>query len=182
MKGNYGHAGLDPVINSQYCNTEKDQFDKNKLRNAKKIIVLANGNIQDINDTFNTIRDLNDNEPRIDLMVQKRRISLMNDLPITEFIEFDSFKDSNLRHFFRFMKILFGRYDLCISTSDKYTLPYAHGCTDHVIYNPNKKAFMISDKNVLNVWKIFITFSMGEVLGLLLSPLFMIKNLYARNN
>lgn len=180
LRDNYGQSKINPASGVMTDDTGDNKISIEQLENTEKIILFANGTFNEINSALNKLKEIKHDELDLDMLVQKTRKPLMNELPVRKFIEYGLYEDSNLSHFYRFLKILFGDYDMCVSTSPNYNFPFVYCCKNHVVYNSNKNEFNVSDKNIFGIWKVFLSFTIGEILGIFLFLLFFLKNIYTK--
>lgn len=150
-----------------------------ELMSAVNILIFQDGAFHDIKKAIDKIITLRSNI-QLTLLVEKNRINLYSTLPIDHFIVFDLFKESKIKKALLFLRLILNNYSAGISTNKGYTLPFIYCVKKNIVYDSNNDTFYRSEKNVYQVWKIMLSVLLGNLVAVLLSPLFYLSS-FAKN-
>lgn len=160
------------VYSSNFTTSKQNYSPEDKIRSEKNILIFQDGSYPEVKKAIYAVRKLAP-DASLTMLVQKDKKNLFEGTPVNNFIAFDLFKDPFLKKIRLFLNLLFSHYGVGINTSTSYNLPYVYCIRKNITYDANREVFNISEKNVIKLWKIFLSVLLGNTLGVVLfSPVF----------
>ncbi|NWF97483.1 MAG: glycosyltransferase family 2 protein [Nitrospirae bacterium] len=151
---------------------KKIKVDSNKEIN--KIIFLNTGNREDIYNALKAVKVLFP-KARCDLIMQDDRADIFSkEFNNIIFIKRDN-RGGLIYLFFIFLKILIRNYDLAVIPN--YPSPFSFSVKKVCHYNPITNDLVLSNENLKNIWKLFLSVIFGEVVSIFLLPPVYVRSL-----
>jgi GT2 family glycosyltransferase len=133
----------------------------------KNFLILPYGTIFEMIECAEQIKS-NSNDSKITLMIQKERVSLIENEKLFDSIV--TFRPLRAHIFYtlrQIIKLSFSKYDVGVIASTKILLPvYAVSFKSNIIFNKEDKSFYLSKYNRSGLWKIVYASIVGEILAL----------------
>ena len=175
----FGRAGVN--FNKSYSKEldSKTYIDDIKIESAKRVLVFPNGTQEDIEHAINNLKHISP-QTSLEILIPNERLNMIKELPVSKFIEFDMHKSSFLKKVSIMLKIILSNYDMGLSVSGETNHPFVYCVRQNIIYDKEKNSYYLSEYNIKKIWVLAVSVIIGDFLGLLLSPLFYLRQLSYR--
>lgn len=154
-------------------NSEVFSADEIYLTDRCKILVLPSGNFQEIKRLISILKSKCN--CHITLLIQADRKELFSELPIDNYLVFDSYRQSSFKTIAILMKIFFSNYDLAISPSLS-VIPFSYAVRKYYLFSNKTTEFYKNKNTVYFLWKLILAFLIGEILSIFLTPVFYLSS------
>jgi GT2 family glycosyltransferase len=179
MTGNFGKSAFAVTGNYNLGQNGINEPQKDRIKSARRILVFANGTYHEVKKCVELLKDIAPNA-QVDLLVQGDRVNLFRDLPFSDKLIIDLAGSSVIEKINLLTRILRGKYSLGISTSQTHLHPYLFSLNVNVVYDRAKNSFFSCKLNIRKIWIPAISVVVGECFGILLSPIFYLRELSYR--
>ena len=131
-------------------------------------MILNDGNRDDIYDAYNYLAKAYP-DANYTLLITEDRTDFF-DKGFQHLITINTTKPYSLIYLTPiFLKILFKKFDIAVSFSN--TSPFSYAVAKSYGFQPKTKNFVERDSNLNNLWKLFLSTIIGELMSILLLPI-----------
>jgi len=136
----------------------------------KRILIYPMGTFREIKFLSNYLRTINKNCQLI-LLIQKERLPFLKDLNLwDEIIVFDNYRMSTKSTIALLYKLFKGRFEAGISSNNSMPFIFPYALRKNFTFDVQKKSFQNYDENINKIWKLFISFILGEISAVFIFP------------